>query len=173
MSNYKPRWLIQVDSVRGDMDSPKTDYDAYRDRGDTVDMVNQIDAYRNVYLVDRTEQESSSPTVRAYGQGYYGLPYKEGFNTGLVFRDDLAVDHYIDGVINRLGDEALDRLDALVDQKAREHEEKIKVRALMRGGEELLQELQREKYLRKLQEQRAADEARFAARVAEKKGKRR
>jgi hypothetical protein len=160
MTNYKDRWLIQVDSVRGDMDSPRKDLRAHSDMRDAVIDVNQVDRYQNVYLVDRALQTSHFADVRAYGQGYYGLKFREEDTSLSAEPADASLNHYMDGVIDRLGDEALDRLDLLMYQKRDEHEDKIAERARARGGEELLSELRREKYMAELKRQREEYEAR-------------
>ena len=105
--NYKPRFLIEVDSVRGDMDSPREARSAWDDRDQAVQEVNSIDRHRNVYLTDRALDKKPSTKQGAYDRGYYGLHIRTGVQT-------LS---YLQGKIDRSTDDALDRLDDLVEQK--------------------------------------------------------
>ncbi len=113
MSHYKPRFLIEVDSVRGDMDSPHEEYMSLDDREDAERQVNHLDRTRNVYLTDRALAKRASSAEGARARGYYGLPYKG--------EDILS---YVLGTIDRNADEALDRVDADANKKAVEFDKR-------------------------------------------------
>ena len=106
--HYKPRYLKQVEKVKGEWDSGRVFAGAFDDFDEAVESVNRTDAHRNVWLVDRSNKDSHSPGVRAYGRGYYCVPN---------YSDNIYdLEHYLDGVLERLVDKALDRHEARVDK---------------------------------------------------------
>lgn len=109
--NYKDRYIIEVDSIRGDMDSPRKEWGTYSESAEAVQELNRLDRTRNVYLVDRA---NLSDRVRAYG--YYNVKYRG---------DDIFT--YVQGVIDREADLALDRLDRLVDEQRTNFERKYRL----------------------------------------------
>lgn len=116
MSEYKPRYLIEVDSVRGGMDSPREARAAYDDREWAVQEVNHIDLFRNVYITDRANQTSRKTETLYYGAGYYDLPFKG--------KSLDALDHYMKGKIDRMADIALDNIDTHAAKLEREFNER-------------------------------------------------
>lgn len=144
--HYKLRFGVYVEAIKGNMDGPRVLDSAYADRDEAVKVVNRIDERRNVWLVDHAEQNSSSAIVRAYGQGYYNLPSVESYGAHSILSvEDLAATHYMDGVINRLGDKALDRVDAKFYQVSEEARQSETSRATQR----MLDDLQRDAWMKR------------------------
>ena len=97
---YKPRFRLEVEDEQGN----RVVYKRTEDRMEAYRWVNETDAVRNVWIKDRAETGSGT---YAFRRGYFGLSSPA--------LDPYASEEYLKGVIQRLTDQALDRLDKRID----------------------------------------------------------
>jgi len=111
MSNYKPRYAVEVDSAKhGDLS--RVVWIDTDDKDDAVEFVEALAPERNPRLVDRALVKRANTQQGGQDRGYYGMPF-----TGKTLS---ALDSYMQGRIERSADDALERLDRLVDLKRAE-----------------------------------------------------
>lgn len=110
MGHYKPRYLLNVVvHKQGEpIQSPHLESD---DRAEVEAYLKLIDKDRDVFITDRGTEHRASTRLGAQARGYYGMRFSGS-----------DIDSYILGKIGRAADEAMDRVDALTEEKRRTFE---------------------------------------------------
>ena len=111
MSNYKPRYVVEVDAAKHG-ETHRVPWIATDDKEDAVEFVETLAPERNPAFVDRAFVKRANTAQGTRDRAYYGLPFTS--------KTLSALDNFMQGRIERRADDALDRLDRLVDTMAHE-----------------------------------------------------